>query len=65
MISKASQRNRTALPDRRRITTLGEQGSVIDNGERGAWASPRPNRGRPHRRGRFVRSGLLKGPAWP
>lgn len=44
MISKATQRTRAELRALTGgvITTLGEQGSVIDNGERGAWASPRP-----------------------
>ena len=57
MISKATQRTRAELRALTGgvITTLGEQGSVIDNGERGERGHRRAqNRGRPHRCGRFV-----------
>lgn len=56
MISKATQRTRAELRALTGgvITTLGEQGSVIDNGERGSVGIAAPKTVADHRRGRFV-----------
>ena len=64
MISKATQRTRAELRALTGgvITTLGEQGSVIDNGERGSVGIAAPKTvADPTGAGDSFRSGLLKG----